>query len=160
MVKFLSSIEFKLDHRQLMCSRTDSINFSDASLTPTSIENVCPGDRINLTCTVNSDALQWLLPATVEGFSQLDVTLFDTSTSLIGMRTPVDGDTVGIYTVILDGIDTNPTRLTSTLEVTLLEALAGTTIECSGSMVTIMFYGEDININLFCCLLTMKSMYT
>ena len=89
------------------------------------------------------DALQWLLPNPTTGGSSLDVTFLDSDTSMIGLHNPLAGDSEGIYTIILDGIDMNPTRLTSTLEVTLLQSLAGRVIECTGSMVTIQFYGED-----------------
>ena len=127
------------------------LNSIDASLTPTSIENVCPGDRINLTCSVTSDFLRWLLPNPSGVSAPFDVSFLDSETDKIGIRTPVASDTMRIYTVILDGIDMNPTRLTSTVEVILLMSLTGRRIECSGSSVTIQFNGEDISIYIYYC---------
>ena len=145
-VKCLNSIQI---NSYCFLYRSDIINFSDASLTPTSIENVCPGDRINLTCTVTSDVLRWLLPNPSGGL--FDVSFLDSETDKIGIRTPVASNTMRIYTVILDGIDMNPTRLTSTVEVILLMSLTGRRIECSGSSVTIQFNGEDISIYIYYC---------
>ncbi len=33
-----------------------------ANVSPTSIENVCPGEKISLVCSVNGKSLEWLVP--------------------------------------------------------------------------------------------------
>ncbi len=109
-----------------------------AIVSPTSIENVCPGEKISLVCSVNGQSLEWLVPDPT-GRTTLDRSISSVFNHMVGERLSISGDTLGAYTATLDSV--TPT-LNSTLEVTLYKSMDGRDIECSGVIVTIDIYGE------------------
>ncbi len=112
--------------------------FISANVSPSSIENVCPGEKISLVCSVNRQLLIWVVPDPT-GRTTLDRSISSVFNHMVGERLSISGDTLGAYTATLDSV--TPT-LNSTLEVTLYKSMDGRDIECSGVTVPIDIYGE------------------
>ncbi len=114
-----------------------------AIVSPSSIENVCPGEKISLVCLINGESLKWLVPDPIGVRVNLDRAFIRLlSENTVGERLPIDGDTLGAYAVTLNSVTPN---LSSTLEVTLYRSMDGQNIVCSGQsivMVPIDLYGE------------------
>ena len=111
-----------------------------AIVSPSSIENVCPGEKISLVCLINGESLKWLVPDPIGVRVNLDRAFIGSlSENTVGERLPIDGDTLGAYAVTLNTVTPN---LCSTLEVTLYRSMDGRNIVCSGVMVFIDLYGE------------------
>ena len=111
-----------------------------ANVSPTSIENICPGEYISLVCSVNGQSLTWLVPDPTGVRINLDRSFIRSlSENIVGKRSTIPGDTLGAYAVTLNSVMPN---LTSTLEVTLYKSMDGHNIVCSGIMVPIHFFGE------------------
>ncbi|XP_064406987.1 CUB and sushi domain-containing protein 1-like [Halichondria panicea] len=109
-----------------------------AIVSPSSIENVCPGEKISLVCSVNAESLTWLVPDPTEVRLNLDRSFIRSlSENIVGERSIVPGDTLGAYAVTLNTVTPN---LCSTLEVTLYRSMDGRNIVCSGVMVFIDLY--------------------
>ena len=92
---------------------------------------------ITLNCSVEAEELRWTLFA-------------DNGATFTRVHIPEDVDEVGVavplgsgpYVVTLTSISTNPTRFTSSLDITLFNFLDQRVISCSGNSVTINFNGE------------------
>ncbi len=114
-----------------------------AIVSPSSIENVCPGEKISLVCLINGESLKWLVPDPIGVRVNLDRAFIGSlSENTVGERLPIDGDTLGAYAVTLNSVTPN---LSSTLEVTLYRSMDGQNIVCLGQsivMVPIDLYGE------------------
>ncbi len=115
--------------------------FISANVSPSSIENVCPGEKISLVCSVNRQSLTWLVPDPTGLRTTLDRSISSVFNHMVGERLSIFGDTLGAYTATLDSVTRSPT-LNSTLEVTLYKSMDGRDIECSGVIVPIDIYGE------------------
>ncbi len=113
--------------------------FISANVSPSSIENVCPGEKISLVCSVNGQSLTWFVPDPTGVKTTLDRGISSVFNNMVGERLSISGDTLGAYTATLDSV--TPT-LNSTLEVTLYKSMDGRGIVCSGVTVTIDIYGE------------------
>ncbi len=113
--------------------------FISANVSPSSIENVCPGEKISLVCSVNGQSLTWLVPDPTGVKPSLDRGISSVLNHMVGERLSIPGDTLGAYTATLDSV--TPT-LNSTLEVTLYRSMDGRDIVCSGVTVPIDIYGE------------------
>ncbi len=114
--------------------------FISANVSPSSIENVCPGEKISLVCSVNGQSLTWLVPDPTGVKPTLDRSIsLVFNHNMVGERLSISGDTLGAYTATLDSVTP---KLNSTLEVTLYRSMDGGDIMCLGVTVPIDIYGE------------------